>query len=218
MVISLTFQNMFGAGEHEADNVKRILLDNDPYILGFTFVISFIHMILDTFAFKNGRLFALFIHLNLLEIQFWRNKKSMEGMSVRTIYINFICQVIILLYLLDNPGTSWMILFSAVTGVLIEAWKVTRAVHVKVSESSFSCSPFQVGWWKGRVPYPILIDKQSYSATETKKYDLESMKFVVYLSLLIFQISLLRIISFDSLLLYLLRVLWYPQKLVFLHC
>lgn len=45
---------MLGAGEHEADNLKRILLDNDPYLLGFTFFISFVHMILDTLAFKNG--------------------------------------------------------------------------------------------------------------------------------------------------------------------
>lgn len=51
---------MFGAGEREADNLKRVLLDNDPYILGFTFVISFLHMILDTLAFKNGIFIELF--------------------------------------------------------------------------------------------------------------------------------------------------------------
>eukprot|EP01127_Copromyxa_protea_P021579 TRINITY_DN7467_c0_g1_i2.p1 TRINITY_DN7467_c0_g1~~TRINITY_DN7467_c0_g1_i2.p1 ORF type:complete len:447 (-),score=71.75 TRINITY_DN7467_c0_g1_i2:34-1374(-) len=151
---SFSMQRSFGAGAHEADNVKKILLDNDPYILAFTFFISVAHMILDTLAFKN-------------EIQFWREKKSMEGLSVRSIYINFVSQVIIMLYLLDNPDTSWMILFSAGLGLLIEGWKVTRAAHVSIG-------------WKGPIPYPVLTDKQSYSGNDTKKFDLESMKYLYW--------------------------------------
>jgi hypothetical protein len=55
----------------------------------------------------------------------------MEGLSVRTLYINFICNAIVFLYLLDND-TSWLVLVSAAIGLLIEAWKITRAVHIKV--------------------------------------------------------------------------------------
>lgn len=61
----------------------------------------------------------------------------MAGMSVRSIYVSFVCQVIILLYLLDNPDTSSMILFSVVLGVIIEGWKITRAVNVTVCLVAF---------------------------------------------------------------------------------
>jgi hypothetical protein len=67
----------------------------------------------------------------------------MEGLSIRTIYINFVSNVIILLYLLDND-TSWMVLISAVMGVAMEAWKVTRAVNVSLG-------------WIGSIPYPKYI-------------------------------------------------------------
>jgi len=83
----------------------------------------------------------MFYRLNILsilsivvwttDIQFWRKRKSLEGLSVRTLYINFICNAIIFLYLLDNE-TSWLVLVSAGVGLLIEAWKITRAVHIRV--------------------------------------------------------------------------------------
>jgi len=136
----------------QTDSLKRILLDNDPYFLGFTFVISLLHMVFDTLAFKN-------------DIQFWKNKQSMEGMSVRSLYIAAISQFIIMLYILDNPDTSWMIVFSVGAGFLIDCWKVTKAVDISM------------GKWHG-IPYPILTDRKSYD--ETKKYDLDAMKYLYY--------------------------------------
>jgi hypothetical protein len=47
----------------------------------------------------------------------------MEGLSLRTVIMNAFCQLIIVLYLFDND-TSWVVLFSAVTGTAIEFWKV----------------------------------------------------------------------------------------------
>jgi Cleft lip and palate transmembrane protein 1 (CLPTM1) len=42
-------------------------------------------------------------------------------------------QFVILLYLLDNnTETSWMILMGQGMGMLIEAWKVTKAVDIKI--------------------------------------------------------------------------------------
>lgn len=45
---------MLGSEESESEDVKRVLLDNNPYVLAGTVIISLIHMILDTLAFKNG--------------------------------------------------------------------------------------------------------------------------------------------------------------------
>jgi hypothetical protein len=127
----------------------------------------------------------------------------MEGLSVRTLYINFICNAIIFLYLLDND-TSWLVLVSAGIGLLIEAWKITRAVHIKVLGKHFSSnfSSFilleqnqqlisyslvdllivffgKVVWWR-KIPYLQFQDKSSY-AVSTRQYDLTAMRYLSYI-------------------------------------
>lgn len=52
-------------------------------------------------------------------------------MSVRTIFLNCFCQFIIFLYLLDNE-TSWVILISVGISLMIEIWKIKKAVIIKV--------------------------------------------------------------------------------------
>ena len=56
----------------------------------------------------------------------------MEGLSIRTMVVNLFFQVVIFLYLFDND-TSFMILMSNGVGLLIEIWKVTKAVKVGFS-------------------------------------------------------------------------------------
>lgn len=65
------------------------------------------------------------------DIQFWNKNKSMEGLSAKTVVVSFICQLIIFLYLLDND-TSWMILASSGIGLVIEFWKIGKAMHIEV--------------------------------------------------------------------------------------
>jgi len=89
----------------------------------------------------------------------------MEGMSVQTLYVNVICNFIVFLYLLDNE-TSWMVLFSVGMGLVIEVWKLSRAVNISV------------GYWRG-IPYPIFKDKQSYLSA-TRAHDLVAMKYLNY--------------------------------------
>jgi len=151
---SFSKQKELLGGQGDSDDIKRILLDNNPYILGLTFIISIIHTLLDVLAFKN-------------EIQFWRNRKSLEGQSVRTIYINLICNVIILLYILDHEETSWIIILNCVLGVAIEGWKITKSAKIEIKK------------WNN-IPYPTFIDKESYSK-RTKEHDLKAMKYLYYL-------------------------------------
>jgi hypothetical protein len=73
-------ESMGTAMEGESDEFKRMITDTNPYLLGLTFVVTILHSIFDFLAFKN-------------DIQFWKNKKSMEGMSVQTIFMNTVCQV-----------------------------------------------------------------------------------------------------------------------------
>ena len=95
----------------------------------------------------------------------WRNKKDNVGISVRTILANVFMQTVILLYLVDNrEGTSWMILFGQGMGIVLEAWKITKTVDVRVR-------PAPANSW---LPYHITFeDKHKLSDTEkkTKEYD-----------------------------------------------
>ncbi|KAG6850622.1 hypothetical protein H0H93_010814 [Arthromyces matolae] len=55
---------------------------------------------------------------------------ALTGLIITNVFI----QVVVLLYLIDNnDNTSWMILFGSGTGVLVEAWKVTKAVDIKLA-------------------------------------------------------------------------------------
>lgn len=69
--------------------------------------------------------------LCFVDIAFWKNTKSMEGLSVKTIVMNVVMQFIVFLYLLDNE-TSWMILLSVGIGLVIEIWKLRKAVDMEV--------------------------------------------------------------------------------------
>ena len=74
-------------------------------------------------------------------------------------------QTIIFLYLFDNSdGTYWMILFGQGMGIVLEAWKITKTVDVRIR-------PADPGSW---LPYHITFeDKHKLSETEekTKEYD-----------------------------------------------
>ncbi len=87
------------ASQGESDEVKRIFLEGNPYLLALTMAVSMLHSVFDFLAFKN-------------DIGFWKENKSMEGLSARSIVINAFCQLVIFLYLLDNE-TSMVVLLSA---------------------------------------------------------------------------------------------------------
>lgn len=97
-----------------------MLLETNPWILAFTILVTTLHSLFDMLAFKN-------------DIAYWKEKKDQVGVSVRSILLNVGFQAVIFLYLLDNEkSTSWMILISQGIGLVIELWKVTKALNIKV--------------------------------------------------------------------------------------
>lgn len=139
--------------EGEADELKRVFLEGNPYLLVITMVVSILHSIFDFLAFKN-------------DIQFWNKNKSMEGLSAKTVIVSFICQLIVFLYLLDND-TSWMILASSGVGCCIEFWKIGKAMHIEIDRS-------------GKIPMLRFKDRESYAGNKTKEYDDLAMKYLSY--------------------------------------
>ncbi|RCV33756.1 hypothetical protein SEVIR_7G115500v4 [Setaria viridis] len=144
--------------EGEADELKRVFLEGNPYLLGLTMVVSLLHSLFDFLAFKN-------------DIQFWNKNKSMEGLSAKSVILNFVCQLIVFLYLLDND-TSWMILASSGIGVCIEFWKIGKAMHIEIDRS-------------GKIPMLRFRDRESYAQNKTKEYDALAMKYLTYVLFLL---------------------------------
>ncbi|KAB1997103.1 hypothetical protein ES319_D12G002100v1 [Gossypium barbadense] len=139
--------------EGEADELKRVFLEGNPYLLVITMVVSLLHSVFDFLAFKN-------------DIQFWNKNKSMEGLSAKSVVVSFLCQLVVFLYLLDND-TSWMILASSGIGVCIEFWKIGQAMHIEIDRS-------------GRIPMLRFRDRDSYASNKTKEYDDIAMKYLSY--------------------------------------
>ncbi|KAI6785055.1 Cleft lip and palate transmembrane protein-like protein [Emericellopsis cladophorae] len=143
----------------EIEMVKEIFIDTNPILLGITAFASIAHMFLEMLAFGS-------------DIAHYRKKKDNVGISVRSILANVFMQTIIFLYLLDNQqNTSWMILGQQVIGILIEFWKITTVVDVRIRPSD------------GILPYKIAFeDKTKLTETEekTKEYDEIAFKYMYY--------------------------------------
>lgn len=128
--------------------------------MAVTALVSILHVIFEMLAFKS-------------DVSHWRQQKELVGVSVRTIVTNVFVQFIILLYLIDNnTDTSWMILFGSGMGVLIEAWKITKAVNIAVIPSP----PGSL------LPYKLdITDKHVLSDDEKKTQEYARFNLIVYL-------------------------------------
>jgi hypothetical protein len=135
----------------DMDELKRMFLETDPILLTVTIIVSLLHTVFEVLAFKN-------------DINFWRSKDSMEGISVKTLYLQTGCSIIIFLYLFDND-TSFMILASNGFGILLDFWKIQKASKVIKTD---------------KFPYFTLEDKDTYVKSETKEYDRIAMRYMSY--------------------------------------
>ncbi|TRY79311.1 hypothetical protein TCAL_02002 [Tigriopus californicus] len=136
----------------DIDEVKGIFADTNLVLLLVTFSVSAVHMLFDFLAFKN-------------DISFWRNKKSMVGLSIRTLLWRAFSQVIVYLYLMDEE-TSLLVLVPSGLAALIEIWKVTKAFKVTINLQG----------WIPRISYGSATDNEK----STEEFDSQSMRYLSY--------------------------------------
>ncbi|OSX60113.1 hypothetical protein POSPLADRAFT_1182513 [Postia placenta MAD-698-R-SB12] len=150
-----------GGSGAELDEIKRMLVETSPWYLGLTAFVSVLHMLFEMLAFGS-------------DVAHWRQKQEMVGVSIVT---NVVVQIIILLYLIDNnEQTSWMILMGSGMGVLVEAWKITKAVDIRIV-------PAAPGAW---FPYKVEVrDKHVLSEDEkkTQEYDKLAFRYVSWVTI-----------------------------------
>ncbi|XP_044254210.1 cleft lip and palate transmembrane protein 1 homolog [Tribolium madens] len=136
-----------GESDEEQDTLKETLMDTNPYLLGITICVSILHSIFELLAFKN-------------DIQFWNNRNSLEGLSVRSVFFGVFQSLVVLLYVLDNE-TNTLVRISCFIGLGIEVWKIYKVVDIKFEN--------------GRL---IFKDKGSYVESSTKVYDNLAFKYL----------------------------------------
>jgi hypothetical protein len=140
--------------DEEQDSIKQTLLETNPYLLGLTVAVSILHSVFEFLAFKN-------------DVQFWRSRKTLEGLSVRSVFFNVFQSLIVLLYILDNE-TNFVIIISVFIGLLIELWKVTKVVEIRIDRENMIA---------GVLPRISFTDRPSYQSS-TKKYDMMAFKYL----------------------------------------
>lgn len=133
--------------DEDQDTLKETLLDTNPYLLALTMIVSIVHSIFELLAFKN-------------DIQFWKNRNSLEGLSVRSVFFSVFQSLIILLYVLDND-TNTLVRISCFVGLAIEVWKIKKVVDIK----------FENYWI-------YITDKGSYVESSTRQYDELAFKYL----------------------------------------
>ena len=133
--------------------MKQMLSETNFYLLILTVFVSLAHTVLEMLAFKN-------------DIHFWKDRDSMKGISVRTLFIQTGMSIVIFLYLLDNEeSTSYLILLPAGLGILLDFWKISKACKVS-RKSSF--------------PWISIEDKESYDENDTRSHDANAIRYLSY--------------------------------------
>ncbi|CAF3245984.1 unnamed protein product [Rotaria socialis] len=154
------YGNLLGdePNDEDQDTMKRTLIETNPYLLAMTITVSLVHTVFEILAFKN-------------DIQFWRTRKSLEGLSVRSVFLGIFQSFIVLLYVFDNE-TNTMVRISVFVGIIIELWKVPKIVN-------FQNLPNEK--WFGLIPKYKYVFKQSYKDTSTSEYDRMAFKYLSWL-------------------------------------
>jgi len=141
--------------DDQDDSLKEAILETSPYLLAATFIVSILHSVFELLAFKN-------------DIQFWNNRQSLEGLSVRLVFFNVFQSLIVLLYVLDND-TSTLIKISCLLGLGIDIWKINKVADISLN-------------WENKVwgvlPRVAFKDKGSYVESSTKQYDELAFKYL----------------------------------------
>ena len=57
-------------GDKAVEEMRQMLTETSPWLLVVTMLVSILHTVFDVLAFKN-------------DISFWKNNKSMKGLSLR---------------------------------------------------------------------------------------------------------------------------------------
>ena len=146
----------YGMGsEGEFEIMKRMFLEANPYFLAVTMFVSVLHTVFEFMAFKS-------------DIEFWKTRTTLKGLSTKLLLYNFVSTLVIALYLLDSQETSYLVLIPMLLGVLLEFWKLSKGFDIGV---------------KPTFPFVFMKEKESHKEGGTDIYDNVATRYLGYLLL-----------------------------------
>jgi len=145
-------------GSDHSEELKEMIMDANPILLGVTFLVQMLHSVFEFLALKN-------------DIAFWKNVESHKGLSLRSLWVNLITEIVVILYLFDNE-TSYIILVGAVAGLAVTIWKIFKTTNFKKRQD-------------GKFPYVEIDYQQSYKET-TQEHDQAASKYLIWLLIPLF--------------------------------
>uniref|UniRef100_A0A3P8T3X0 Lipid scramblase CLPTM1L n=1 Tax=Amphiprion percula TaxID=161767 RepID=A0A3P8T3X0_AMPPE len=116
MVYSL---RQFGFTEENIDEIKETLVGSNLYLLVLTALITALQLICEFLALKN-------------DISSWRKKKSMVGMSRKSVLWRSLSTLLIFLHLLEE--TSLLVLLPVGLGASVEVWGLNPLLMLQVNK------------------------------------------------------------------------------------
>ncbi|XP_028282189.1 cleft lip and palate transmembrane protein 1-like protein [Parambassis ranga] len=147
MVYSL---RQFGFTEENIDEIKETLVGSNLYVLVLTAVITALQLICEFLALKN-------------DISSWRKKKSMLGMSRKSVLWRCLGTLLIFLYLLEE--TSLLVLLPVGLGACVEVWKVFKVFKIQLHCKSNK----------------LHVRKLDEEERKTVEYDAQASRYLSYL-------------------------------------
>ncbi|GMR61719.1 hypothetical protein PMAYCL1PPCAC_31914 [Pristionchus mayeri] len=141
--------------DDDQDALKQALIETNPILLAVTVIVSLLHTVFEFLAFKN-------------DIQFWKNKKNVEGLSVRSVVWGVFQSLVVFLYICDND-TNFVIKVSVFIGLLIECWKLPKCMNIELNHEDKIL---------GIIPKVKISDKAGYVESDTKEYDQLAFKYL----------------------------------------
>ena len=105
-------QKELGFEQSDIDDLRRLIADTNVMLLAITIAASSLHLLFEFLTFKN-------------EVSFWQQNKDLTGLSVRSLFLDLLGQVVILLFLIEKDSSLLMII-PAACGCLIALWKCQR--------------------------------------------------------------------------------------------
>ena len=80
--------------------------------------VSLVLFLYPSFTYPLSSTYPLFLAPSFLlstDVQFWRSRKTLEGLSVRSVFFNVFQSLVVLLYILDHE-TNYVIIVSVFVG------------------------------------------------------------------------------------------------------
>jgi len=132
---------------NDVDDMRRLISDTNVPLLAVTLVASMLHLLFEYLTLSS-------------DMKFWHGNERLAGLSVRALYGDLLCQLVVLLFLLES-GASLLVTVPALGGIAVAAWKCQRAAGFQITREG----------WKIRI---IAARLRREGKKGTDDYDAES--------------------------------------------